>query len=74
MPLQKGFGLHNDQRLAPIEAFRQRQHYDPGRGSRAGPDLALGKQCQLLSQEQVLSNQRYAGQEKQSEKIEQTRF
>ena len=68
MPLQKGLGLYDDQRAAPFEKPRKRDQGQSQEGRRPPwLDLTFLEQGELLSEEQVLGNEREAGRVQQSE-------
>ena len=75
MPFEKRPRLDYDERVAPGEESRQGDHRDPERGSRpARLDLAFGEQSHLLSQEEILGNQRRAARKERPEESKQPRF
>src|SRR5882724_11814918 len=66
MPPNEGVGLDDHQGFPPVEEFGQGDHGEAS--SRSGPSglgLSFQEQGELLTQEQILSDQSRAGREKQ---------
>ena len=72
VPLEKGLRLNDHERIAPRKEPRQRDHREAD-GARCLPrlDLAFCEQRELLSQEQIFSDECGAGGEEQPEEGEQ---
>jgi hypothetical protein len=72
MPSDQGSGLHDDERVTPVEEPGQEGHRDPGRAvGSSGPDLALLIESELLPEEEDLSVLRGPAAESAKDQAEQ---
>jgi hypothetical protein len=75
MPFDERFWFHDQQRVAPGEEFRQRNHREAiGGCCPAWPCLALLEQDQLFSEEKILGHEGRAGGKEQPDARQQLRI